>query len=471
MKNYCYHFFIWCAGSDTNILDECSHSERVKHAGYGVLICIPAILAFVSMSYAISTLTDNYFFIILSGLIMSGIIFSIDRFILSTFRKGETIKEDLFSRSFILRLIMASILGFALSHPFVLFYFDDSINQALKEDLLLSVKEKDSVSKIERNELVVSNKERIEVFRTDRSDVQTRITNRNQQIIDKQALIDCKRRLLTAEQSGAKISLPCGESSGKLRYGPRTKAIQDQINILINELDALKQESQSILNVLNAEIIRSDSLRTLTEFQNNKKLREFDSLQRIEIEELKNNFSNDYLAKENALYGKLAEKNPSTVWITSLFIILVFFIIDVVAVMLKVLVKRGSYDDKLDELHLQSSSSWFRLKNMETMKRNAEKQYYAQYAHDIYKEQLFVEEKAKQREKMISLLLDSAQKFNKKLCKDHQKFADFYFDNLEKINKRNNVDEEIQKEDKEMLNDVKFIFYKNSKEAREQFKK
>ena len=137
-------FFIWCAGSDTDLLSLCSQKERNKHIGYGTLVLVPAILALVSMSFALSTvegikaLPILYF---LGGLIWSLIIFSFDRFIVSTHIRKMDDRSELKSPAFFLRLGFALILGIVISHPLVMLYFDGSVQDQIAENTALHKKE------------------------------------------------------------------------------------------------------------------------------------------------------------------------------------------------------------------------------------------------------------------------------------------------------------------------------------------
>jgi hypothetical protein len=55
MKGLLFDFFVWSAGSDREILDRTGRSEHIKHAGYGGLVLVPAVLGLFSMMYAVST--------------------------------------------------------------------------------------------------------------------------------------------------------------------------------------------------------------------------------------------------------------------------------------------------------------------------------------------------------------------------------------------------------------------------------
>ena len=103
-------FFIWCAGSDKTTLKHCPRSERIKHIGFGTLVLVPAILAFVSMTYALSTVglvQQKLWLAYLGGVIWAAIIFSFDRYIVSTHRRKLSNKDELKSPSFYLRFVFA----------------------------------------------------------------------------------------------------------------------------------------------------------------------------------------------------------------------------------------------------------------------------------------------------------------------------------------------------------------------------
>ena len=130
MKN----FFIGCAGSDPHLLKHCPRRESIKHQGFGTLVLIPAILAFVSMSYALSTLDslqEKPIFYLLGGLLWALIIFAFDRFIVSTHQKKSSHKQELKNPLFFLRLAFALLLGIVISHPLMMFYFKGSIDDQL----------------------------------------------------------------------------------------------------------------------------------------------------------------------------------------------------------------------------------------------------------------------------------------------------------------------------------------------------
>jgi len=288
---------IWLSGADKDVLAKCSHSERTKYAGLGSLIIVPALLGTISMSYAISTLNINWFFSGICGTLWGLIVLMIDRFIVSTFKKSNSIIKDIFSASFFIRLIFAIGIGITVSHPLVLRIFDKSINQTLFEERNKEINEIQVKSEGKINEL-------------------------NDQISERRNKVDCLRKLVTSEQSGVRIELDCGFSSGLLGYSTRSKTIESQIEKLNEEINSLKKEN-------NFEINKIDSLKT-------QKINQFNE-----------NFSTDYLSRTTAL-AKL-EKKESGVAAVKLFLLLFFIFVDILPVIFKALLQKGQYEFILEE--------------------------------------------------------------------------------------------------------------------------
>ena len=158
MKNIIYKFLIWCSGSNSNILDndgrysdvfQCGKSERIKHAWIGALVLIPTTFAFIGMLYASTTLELPKFVYPILAIIWAGIIFIIDRYIVATFRKSNSIKNDLFSIVFITRLIFAIGVGLMVSDPLIQGVFTESIGQRLAEERKIEERKIDSLARID----------------------------------------------------------------------------------------------------------------------------------------------------------------------------------------------------------------------------------------------------------------------------------------------------------------------------------
>ena len=313
LKNKLYQFFIWCAGSDPDCLNESPRSEHIKHAGYGALVLVPAILALFSMTYAISTLTDNPIVYCLGGLAWAFIVFAFDRFIVSTFRKSETIWKDISSPTFISRIIFASLVGFVVAHPIVLLNFSETIEQELAREKEAEVQSIWAAYEAEIDEVRVRN------------------DSLNKTLFQKIELRDCKKKLLTAEQAGVAVELDCGYSSGLATYGKRAEEIGAQIESLNAEIQ--------LLTMANGEVARL----------NNERIAVLDTTRDQKIAAYVATHSDDYLARERALSNLMRHpETGGTVFITTVFIILFFWFVDILAVLWKAFTKRGPYDDLLE---------------------------------------------------------------------------------------------------------------------------
>lgn len=291
------HFLLWCAGSDKEILNRCPEYEKTKHIGFGSLVLSPAVLAFISMSYALSTIdkiSKKPDIFIFGGIIWGIIIFSFDRFIVSTHRRERNNIYELKNIYFYIRFSFSVILGIVISHPLVLMYFERSIVEKIKNDANINA----------YNETLQFQKQ----LESASSNL-TKLTKRK----------ECLEKLLTAEQSGHKISLDCGYSSGIANTSgnyPRTKVIEGQIKScdadIVKEKDRIESDLSQIKRIHQTQ---SDILL---------------------------NPSYDYLNREVKL-DELKKSYPIVGW-TQWLLMLCFVFIDVLPVTLKTFAPYGIYD-------------------------------------------------------------------------------------------------------------------------------
>jgi hypothetical protein len=295
MKN---NFFIWCAGADKTVLAKCDDAARLKHIGLGTLVLIPAVLGFISMSYALSTidkLSSSPFYYITGGLVWVFIVFVFDRFIVSTHRKQERNVDEFKNITFYLRLCLAVILGIIVSHPFVLLYFDGSIAEKI-------IANRDNLVKVEER------------------NYQQSFDTLNVRLNDLVQTKRCNEQLLTAEQSGNKLILPCGSSSGIPNINghfPRTKEIKK----IIEDVDGEVLTERNRINLRNNELA---------------------ALKNISQQNKVKNSSFDYLKREIALQE--IKKENKIIAITELFLMLAFMLVDILPLIFKAFSPFSMYD-------------------------------------------------------------------------------------------------------------------------------
>lgn len=307
MKKLLYRFLIVCAGSDDDVLKECPRSEHIKHAGFGALVLVPALLAFFSMTYAISTFVENRYLYVLAGISWSVIVFVFDRFVVSSFRKKDTILQDARSFAFISRLIFSVFVGIVVAHPLVLLYFKDSIAVNMDEF---------AHSKIDSIEVA---------YKIQKDNYQLRIDTLNKSELAIRGEIKSWEGIVHEEVISSVRNEARGVS-GIPGHGPTYRDDTATIARLYRHLDETIQ--------VNARKKTEDSLQIM----------KLDSIRNQKINRL--TFSRDYLEREKAL-ARLSDSNP-VIRFTTWFLILFFIFVDVLPVTWKALTKKGPYDDKLN---------------------------------------------------------------------------------------------------------------------------
>jgi hypothetical protein len=122
-------FFHHCAGADLEILHhpDC-RTEHSKYVGVGAAVFFTALFAWISASFALYTVFENYW-VILIGLVWALFIFSLDRYIVSTIRKGNGWSASLTSAA--PRLLIAVFLALVVSKPLELKIFNKEIGRKL----------------------------------------------------------------------------------------------------------------------------------------------------------------------------------------------------------------------------------------------------------------------------------------------------------------------------------------------------
>jgi hypothetical protein len=125
--------FLWrCAGVDKQILDYTPYYDHVKYAGIGGIVLATGFLAFISMSFAIWYIFNSIYISLGIGLVWGLIIFNLDRFIISGTGKGDG-KENIGWREIwpggVIRIVMATLLGFTISAPLEVYIFQKEIDK------------------------------------------------------------------------------------------------------------------------------------------------------------------------------------------------------------------------------------------------------------------------------------------------------------------------------------------------------
>lgn len=181
-------FFIFCSGSDTDILEQCSSGEKTKYAGIGATVFFTAVMATIAAAYALFTVFDNPYIALFFGFIWGLLIFNLDRFIVSTIKKRDRFFDELIQAS--PRILLAIIIAIVISKPLEIKIFEKEINQVLLE---------------EKNDMTLANQEQLALQFTPSLET---LTQQNEvlkkEVIDKEAEVNALYETYIAEAEGRK---------------------------------------------------------------------------------------------------------------------------------------------------------------------------------------------------------------------------------------------------------------------------
>lgn len=126
------HLFFWLSGAGTESLEACPNWEQRKYVAFGATVLVPTVFAFIACAYALSTITDNWRIIIPVSLVWGFIILTIDRALLSTYRSYQPLHRKF--NQFMLRFVVAVLMGLTISHPLTLLLFKDTISSVIEKE-------------------------------------------------------------------------------------------------------------------------------------------------------------------------------------------------------------------------------------------------------------------------------------------------------------------------------------------------
>lgn len=131
-ENLAARIFYWLSGASEQSLTECPAWERRKYVAFGATVLVPSVFALIAAAYAVSTLTDNWAYIIPIALVWSFIILTVDRALLATYRAYQSFFRKF--AQFGLRIVVAALMGLTISHPLALLLFKDTVSSVVEED-------------------------------------------------------------------------------------------------------------------------------------------------------------------------------------------------------------------------------------------------------------------------------------------------------------------------------------------------
>ena len=292
------NFLWWCAGVNREVLRQCP-TEWAKYAGMGGTIFSTACMAALSGGYAISTVFDNTTIAVMFGLFWGFvIIFNLDRLIVNTmYSDGEVTISWLEFKSGLPRIIMAIFLGIVISTPLEMKIFEDRINSQLVKDNIERTNESRKMIDDGNKELIA----RRDTLENQQKDIIKRLSIANEE--------------LKKEGEGSSLS-------GKVGHGPIYKDKKDNRDAIQKELDDFnKRNSLELKNI-------KDQIQT-------NQTNGYDDIK-------KGNEENGFCVRYEA-FANIKEENIA-LKVVSIFIMLLFIIIECAPTFMRMMVADGSYE-------------------------------------------------------------------------------------------------------------------------------
>ena len=371
--------FLWlCSGVNRKILRQCP-TEYAKYAGMGGTIFFTACMAALSGGYAISTVFESTIIAILFGLFWGMLIFNLDRLIVNTMYSDGKVTiswQELVSG--LPRIIMAIFLGIVISTPLELKIFEDAIDIQIEQDKDRLLNEKigetihrrDSTSQ-KRDEImngvamfdtqITTSSTETNTLLSDINDLQTKMNGENNKIRNFDNQIASFQKQLNSLSSDNPNYQKIINNIGRLRNNrasavAQRNAFSAAIRGKQGEAAASDATLKSLMSNKQAETQREserlrkevDSLNTII---NDSKVRHKDWTE-DEIK-AKGSFRDKldvqykgFQARMNA-FNELKDESWAT-YISSLFIMLLFIIVETAPTFLRMMVADGSYENLLD---------------------------------------------------------------------------------------------------------------------------
>lgn len=301
-----YRFFCWCSGARLYLLKACP-TDYNKFFGIGIIVFLTGVMASITGFYALFIIFNSITLAIIFGVFWGVLIFFLDWYIVLSLKK-----EDRFLSEFLLsspRIILAILLAVVISRPLELKLFEKEI-----ESTLQTIQTKNS---IQHNQLINKEFENIQKLRVENEKLAKQIT-------DKENLRNKLFNMMIEEAEGRSPTSAVGKG---VVYAEK-KAEYKKID---KELNELKASNQQQIKDNAAILVNLQSKRQQQIDKTGEKIKQSDGL----------------LARMEAM-SKLSENN-TTIKYATWFIFALFILIESSPILVKLLSKRGPYDELIDK--------------------------------------------------------------------------------------------------------------------------
>lgn len=307
-SNIFNEFFWICSGANRHILRQCP-TEYSKYFGIGGTIFFTAAMAMLSGGYAFYTIFNSTLWAVLFGVFWGLLIFNLDRFIVNTmYSDGKyTISLGELAAG-TPRLVIAIFLGIVISTPLEMKIFEDRIESQIIKDNARRTEETRAVAQSD-DDKQREVKEEYDKLNAERKVLADALNVANKELKD--------------EGEGAALS-------GKAGHGPIYKEKKEYADKCQKALDDWDAQNG----------LRCKSLQN--------QLNHFDILNKQFDEDIAKRLENKGFCVRYEAFSNIKEE-VHALRIVSIFIMLLFIIIEVTPTFFKMMIASGPYDELLNE--------------------------------------------------------------------------------------------------------------------------
>jgi hypothetical protein len=464
------NFFILCSGADKEIINEYP-TEWNKFAGIGATIFLTACLALLSGGYAMHFVFENVWVSILFGVFWAIVIFNLDRYIVLSLRKEKiptstdikresdpNRKTELESeRNRLLwhqalmaspRFVIALIIAVTVSKPIELRLFQNRIDKELEntvkvEDAKFDEEEQNrigelnkqlaSINKQEQDDksAVFSNNPIYQDAKTKTPKLETDINKKEQQISANKKIIDANRyketRYRTSRNPNTNevaktpytVWLPNATAVAKMN---ENRTLENDRQKLLTELSEQKQKQNSVETSLSTD---ANAISDKYKSAKDNISQQIENLNKTYLERKSawvnaNKKSADLPARLEAL-GNISSLGNS-IWWASFVITLLFIALETAPVVVKLLTKRGPYDERLDAI--EYSAYIEESRKIDALNREINE--YMKLANDKSREN--AESRLKVEKEGLDIELQNNKELMQKIAGYQKELADIYLE-------------------------------------------
>lgn len=380
-------FFILCSGADKNILFQC-RTEWNKYSGIGATIFFTGLLASLSGGYALYTIfrgeANAMTYALVFGITWGFVILNLDRFIVSSIRKEGNIQKELLQAT--PRFILAIIISIVIAKPLEVRIFESRIEQQILEDKRkkledekLSIDKLNDLTKLENTILSQNNElgtlDSLRQGDPTNDDFKKLLGDRNLALQEYNNVsksnnpkISEYNSQITKTRNNPDNIVYKTDSTGTFPIGLNSEAkktindlsysrniLQNEIKVKQKRVEDLDAEIQKARNDYKALMAQKVNEKQAEIEQSRQTKAQADSIAKIQFDESvkikEKSYTNNFITQLEAM-GNLTASNSTMAW-TSWMIMLLFIVIETAPILVKLLSKRGPYDEILDRVEYE----------------------------------------------------------------------------------------------------------------------